>query len=137
MTQLTTVPSYRIKAEWPKVLPFIRKALAVDTGRYTEASIFDALHEREMQLWAAIDPDDGRRILAICITEIRNYPGKKVGTLFLCAGDGMADWLPHLTEIEAWFKSKGCQESDIYGRPGWAKMLPDYTFARVLLRKEL
>jgi hypothetical protein len=137
VTQLTTVQSYRIKAEWPKLLPFIRKALSVDTGRYTEASIFDALLERQMQLWAAIDPEDGRRLLAICITEIRNYPGKKVGTVFLCAGAGMAGWLPYLADIEAWFRVKGCREVDIYGRKGWAKMLPDYTFARVLLRKEL
>ena len=134
MTILRGVTSARIKAEWPKILPFVERALKHDSGRYSVESIYKALINREMQLQCAMD---GERIRAICITELRNYPTKRVGTIFLCAGDGVTDWLPHLAEIEDWMRSKGCKEIDIYGRPGWAKLLPDYQFARVMLRKEL
>lgn len=137
MTRLQGIPAARIKGLWPAVLPFIERALAYDSGRYTAQSIRKGLLDRAMQLTVVEDVDDGARVLAICITEIRNYPAKKVGTIFLCAGHDMSRWLHHLPEIEAWLKQKGCREVELYGRPGWAKALPEYTFARVLLRKEL
>lgn len=134
MTQLRGISASRIKGMWGVIQPHIDRALRHDTGRYSANSIYHALLRRDMQLFVA---ESEGRIRAVCVTEIRNYPQKRVGTIFLCAGEGVADWLPHLSQIEGWMREKGCKEIDIYGRPGWAKLLPDYQFARVMLRKEL
>lgn len=136
-TTLRTIPAYRIKAEWPKVLPFIRRALEYDSGRYTEQRLFGAILQRDMQAWVAIDPEDGDRLVAVLITELINYHKKRACRLFLSAGDDLAAMLDHLPAIEIWAADVGCQSVEVGGRPGWSRALPGYRMTAVILEKEL
>lgn len=120
------------------VYPKIDAATAHSDGKYIGPDIVRLLISGHMQLWAAVEENDGK-INGISITEIANFPQRKVGRMLAATGEDAAGWVPLLTEIEAWEKAQGCTLSEIVCRPGWEKVLKPFGYKKthVLLSKEL
>lgn len=134
MTALTGVRSDRIEALWPRVLPFVDRALGHAGGRYAAEDVLSALLKAQMQLWIAVGGD---RIEAVLVTEIVDYPRQRRCNLFLGAGNALEACLAHLPAIEAWARAQGCDAIEAGGRPGWERVLPGFRRTQVMLEKEL
>ena len=130
--ELCTVTSNRIEEVWEDILPWVRMFLPYCDGKYTEKSIKQSLKEKDMQLWVMVN----KAIDGIAITQISNYPGKKVCTVMFCAGVRMHEWINFIEHIEDWAESEGCESVEIYGRPGWEKVL-GWGKVHTVLRKNL
>jgi hypothetical protein len=113
---------------WDLAAPMVDRALEYADGKYNLEAIYEALAARDMQLWVATLDFD---IVAVCVTEIRNYPCKKILTIFASAGWQLDSWLDFLTPILEWGKAQGCNASELYGRPGWERVLDRFGFEKI------
>lgn len=128
MTTLHGIPADDIDWIWPRVAPILERAINVSDGKYTLDQVHDYLNTRDMQLWVV---EKTGRMLCVCVTQIINFPNKKVLLILFCAGEGMFEWVRLIKPILAWGKNEGCASAEIYGRPGWEKVLPDFGFKKL------
>lgn len=126
---LRGVLSNAIDEIWPHVIPLLERALAFDDDKYDVQFIYNALKETSMQLWVVFN----RRgeLKAFCITRIDIYPkGNRLNIMF-AAGMDVYRWV-HLTEILLDFATcNNCKKVEIYGRPGWEKLLGPLGFKKI------
>lgn len=121
---------------WKDVEPFISEPLAGNDGEFTAEDIYRSLLEKKMQLWVAYR--DG--IKAAMVTEVVNYPRKKVVRIVTLGGDDMAGWIDDgFPLIHRWAKEQGASGMEIMGRKGWIRVLDrfGYRHAHVILKKEI
>lgn len=118
---------------WYDALDLLRPALEMN-GDHTATSLKRALDKGDLQLWCHFG---GERMDAAAITEIADYPKRRVCMIVLCGGTGLADWMIYLETIEAWARDKGAQVLRIEGREEWARVLAGYHKAGVIVEREL
>lgn len=119
MAQAIGVPAGDVEAFWPIIGPMVANCLAkVGEYRYEPEDILDALRERDMQLWVAID--DG--IKTILITQLVHYPRAFECEICIWAGERTPDWREQLEMIEQWAREQGCHYMSSRSRPGSAKV---------------
>lgn len=118
---------------WYDALALLRPALEMN-GDFTATSIKRALDKGDLQLWCHFG---GEAMNMAVVTELADFALRRVCLILLIGGNDMDEWLHHLATIEAWAKDKGAQVGRLYGREGWAKVLPDYRLRGVILEKEL
>jgi hypothetical protein len=135
VTQLVPVPAHDVPLIWPAAVAELRKAIRFADGVMTEATVYEALLSRDMQLWTAWD-DDG--LEAAAVTQIVCYPGKKVAAIPLIGGRRRNDWLCFQPVFEAWARQNGCDALEGYARPGWLRVLSDdWRHCWTVIRKDL
>lgn len=117
MSELVGIPRSEVAGVWPRVRPFIERALAESQGEYTPEDILKAIERKDMQLW------QGKGYVGV--TQIIIYPsGLKVVDILLTAGENLYEWLDSSNEtIYRWAKHIGADQVRVMGRPGWQKML--------------
>ena len=116
---LEGVPVGQIITVWSDVRHLIEQGLRNDN--YLPRDILAALVSGDMQLWIM-----GRPPAVALVTEIVNYPQRRVCRLIIGAADPgwRTHWLPSLARVEAWAKAQGCQGMEVnYARKGWARLL--------------
>ena len=89
-------------------------ALEYGDGTHSLEDVAMALDKDEMQFWPGIN--------TAIVTEIINYPRKKIIHVFLAAGD-MDEVIRILPYIEKHGKSEGCVQLAMTGRKGWEKVM--------------
>lgn len=120
MSELTGIDSAVIDHVWPHVHPHVAACFdKLGEYRYEPEDILDAIRERDMQLWVAID---GNEVKAILITQLVRYPRVMECELFLWSGERTPDWEDHLARIEQWAREQGCHYMSSLSRPGTAKV---------------
>lgn len=92
----------------------ITPALERAGGTHTWDDILRGLNEYRFQLWA------GER--AAAITEIVDYPRKRVLNVFLAGGD-KGELLEMLEPARAFGRANGCVAITMSGRQGWTRVL--------------
>lgn len=106
--------------------------------RFHPSDIYVEIFAKRFQLWLFGDEEE---IYACMITEIRVYPQSRVVHILSASALPDRDALEMLVfadVIEHWAKSQGAEELTIpCGRKGWQRILPDYEFRGVVLRKKL
>jgi hypothetical protein len=129
------VPARDLNIWWVSAAPLIERALARGRGEMTAEDVRGFLERRAMQLWLLWD---GARVCGALATELANYPRKRSCILRLFAADAgwRAAWLRLLPLIEPWAREQGCAAVEVFGRPGWARIL-GYDIKQVVLSKEL
>jgi hypothetical protein len=95
---------------------------------YTFDDIAGFIASGVMQLWPA------RR--GCMVTEIIQYPRKRVLGIVLAAGDldQLQDMGPDVAE---WAKAQGCASAMLFGRVGWQRALPDWTVRAVIMERKI
>jgi hypothetical protein len=117
------VPAAAVPSLWPSARRFIERALAEGGGHLLAEDVLAALRRREMQLWVL---RSGDVLVGALVTEIVRWPRRTVCRLVLAgAQDGWREtWLPWRGLLERWAREEGCASIEIYGRPGWARLVP-------------
>lgn len=119
------------RSQWERCKEWIASALPYARGTYTIEDVEDGIAKGRLIFWA------GAR--SAVITEILNYPRKKVLHYFLLGGE--LDELIHFMEprITAWAKSQGCTAVSGAGRPGFERAFAKSGFERawVVIYKEI
>lgn len=119
MSSLVGVASENIDSMWVYIRPYVEACFEkIGEYRYEPEDILDAIRERDMQLWIAVDTG----LKAILITQLVCYPRVKECELFLWSGERTPDWEDHLARIEQWAREQGCHYMSSLSRPGTAKV---------------
>ena len=125
------VPQEDLHIVWNEVEPLIKKALD-DT--YTARNILDGLVKNAFQLFISWED----KVESAVITEVIQYPQKKVCRYFLAGGSNMNNWLePIQQEIEKFAKYNQCDAIEVAGRKGWLRKLKGYEQKIYLMSKKL
>ena len=108
---MTTVVDELIRCK-----PWLEAALERSGGTHTLSDVVQAIQEGTMQFWPAPR--------GCAVTEIVNYPQKKVLHIFLAGGemDQIVDMDSSAVEFA---KMNGCTGMSIAGRKGWARVLKE------------
>ena len=117
--------------EFKRCEKWIEDALEYSHGTFTIESVFEDYINGHLQLWP------GEK--SVIVTQIVDYPGKKVLHMFLAGGDIEELEILH-TSVEEYAKSVGCGALTLTGRPGWAKSFlreRDYIVKEIQMYKEL
>tara|TARA_R100000482_G_scaffold13473_1_gene4012 strand:- start:70 stop:429 length:360 start_codon:yes stop_codon:yes gene_type:complete len=103
--------------EFERCRKHIEAALEYTGGTHDIIDIYEGLYKGTMQLWPAKD--------SCLVTEIINYPKKKVLNIFLGGGD-LTEILSMHDDVISWAKQQGCTALNMTGRFGWKKPLAEH-----------
>ena len=138
--EIRQIPYWEVKILWPKVGPMLDKVIQLQ-DEWTLQGVYDrlttpAIDMSAMQLWYI----EGYGAL---VTQITSYPtGIRKCLIFMAGGERAKECLSLLKTIEDWacdfYKlQRGKDKMIIWGRPGWQKLLKDYTVKTVSMEKIL
>ena len=125
----------RYEPDWVKEFrrceQWLENALDYAHGTFDIQNVFEDVMNGNAQFW----PGENSAV----VTQIVNYPKKKVVHFFLAGGDikELQDMEPGIIE---WAKSQGCEAITLTGRPGWTRsFLNDigYKCTQVQMFKEI
>jgi hypothetical protein len=98
---------------------WIEKALKRSGETSNIESVFNGIIKGESQLWSSEN--------ACLVTQILNYPTKKVLFLFIAAGK-LEEILSFTDSVTDWAKKQGCVEAEFNGRLGWIPALKKHNW---------
>ena len=125
------VPKEDIHFIWNEVESLIKKAL---DDCYTTDDILKGLIFDKFQLFISWE----NKVESAVVTEVAQYPQKKVCRYFLAGGSNINNWLEPIQEtIEKFAKHNNCNSIEVAGRKGWARKLKGYEQKVYLFSKEL
>ena len=125
------VPKEDIHLIWNETEPLLKKAL---DDCYTADDILKGLINNSFQLFI----NWNKKVECAVVTEVAQYPQKKICRYFLAGGSNLNNWLePIQTEIEKFAKLNNCQAIEVAGRKGWARKLKGYEQKIYLFSKEI
>jgi hypothetical protein len=119
---LVGIKSAHVDTAWPLVERWVQRATD-ESPHFSPEDIREACKLKEMSLWALVSGGD---VVGCLVTTIVIWPQIKVARLVVAAAeDGFRDdWMKFRPIIEDWARSYGCELVEVYGRPGWAKVIP-------------
>ena len=115
---------------WPAYRPLVYRFLNQGDGCFDERDILAMLL---LDRWQLTVSGNG---LAIGVTEVLEFPRKRVLLLRYAAGD-MPTILAGQDYLEILARTLNCATIEIYGRRGWERVLPDWTRSRTIMRKDV
>lgn len=105
----------------------IESALAYSGGTHDFADVVAMVASGRGQLWP------GKT--SVGVTEIIEYPRKRVLHCFLAAGD-LDELLVMMEYAKQWGYAQGCQSMTMSGRMGWQRVLDKHGWDTVLVTME-
>ena len=119
---------------WSEVSPLIRKALLHAEGELIPEDIKKHLDTSDLRLWVALENKD---VLAAMVTEIIQYPRKKIVRVITLAGKDMNMWYEFLPMVEGYAIRNGCSSLEAWSRKGMARKLKDWKHSYDIITKDL
>jgi len=123
---------------WPLVKDKVQAALDRNHNFRDHTDVKENCKNGVEQLWVIADKKDN--VHGVCITQIIQQPNYNVGLVRIATGHDLPLWVDKINEFENWAEKKFyCKKIEIYGRPGWKKMLTPlgYEFSHVQMDKFL
>lgn len=128
---VSAVPADYIDNVWNEVSSMVKDACRVTNGRYTSYDVYISLMQGNMTLWIAFDED--KTIHGVHITQIIDYPSKRVLASMFTAGKRIREWRDEMMDLMIrWAQDHDCEAIEGMGRSGWIKMLEPYGVKRVM-----
>ena len=123
--RLTPVVGEMLAFAWPDVEPWIAAALARAPNELTVHGLRDLCLRGEGVL--VLIGEAGEAPVAAGVTQVRDYEdGDRRLWILALGGAGASTWRGTLRALEDGARAKGCTAVEFTGRPGWARLLPDY-----------
>lgn len=133
MTTLIAVPPERAQEAWPLAEKYVQAA-AEKTGFSEVAETHLQVMLGNALLWLAAE---GTNVVGAGVTRLIEDRGKTACEIFVWGADDQKKCAPLLKAIEDYAKAEGCASVRLAGRRGWARLLPDYRMAAIILEKAL
>lgn len=105
----------------------IESALAYSGGTHTFDDVVAMVASGKAQIWPAPR--------GVAITEIIEYPRKRVLHVFLAAGE-LDQLVDMIDSAEQWGRTQRCTSLTMSGRFGWQRVLDKHGFKPVLVTME-
>jgi hypothetical protein len=99
--------------------------------------VLDACRFDTMQLWFICETGEGHKPIGCLVTEIIEFPSRRVARVILGAGEDAMRWRPCIGKLESWAQREGCLSFELIGRKGWARIFPEYEEIERTYSKEL
>jgi hypothetical protein len=122
---------------FPFIKDYLKGAADYTHGRYTVEDIHNDITSGNKQLWVTYE---GSKIYGAVVTEILNYPQKKVLVLHFTGGIEFDKWHKAILEsLKLFAKQQQCDAIEFCGRNGWTKLFkqdgykPIFTFYELTL----
>jgi hypothetical protein len=116
-----------IDVVWEGVVPYLEKTLTHADGKFLVSDIYDAIKERDMQLWVVFD----KYLLCFVITQIIYFPqGKRLAIPFV-GGTQINKWIHLYPQLIEFGRANGCTHAEGYAREGWLKVLKKFGFKKI------
>ena len=133
---LRGVQSQEIIDLWDLIMPIMVAACVRSRGKFTAGDIMKAIALQDMQLWLATD---GPEICALAVTELVNYPQRRVCRVLIVTGEDRERWIGYSETISAWAKASGCRGIEALARPGWRRTMEalGWQMTHIFLEKDL
>ena len=119
---------------WKDVVPLIEKALQHAEGELVPGDIKKHLDKGDLRLWVALE---GKETIAAMVTEVIQYPRKKIVRVITLAGKNMDMWYDFLPMIEGYAIRNGCSSLEAWSRKGMARKLKDWKHSYDIITKDL
>ena len=119
---------------WGDVVPLIEKALQHAEGELVPGDIKKHLDKGDRRLWVALE---GKETIAAMVTELIQYPRKKIVRVITLAGKNMDMWYDFLPMIEGYAIRNGCSSLEAWSRNGMARKLKDWKHSYDIITKDL
>jgi len=94
-----------------------QRALDIAGGTHNTHDVMAAVQSGKMQSW-----QEGQSVV---VTEVLGAPQTNICNVFLVAGN-MEEIMSIQPRVVKFAKEMGCSKITMRGRPGWAKVLPEY-----------
>jgi len=101
--------------------------------RCTKQNVYDNLMSGE---WTLLSITDGDKPVVLATVSYIYYPNSTSLSIILLAGEADS-WPDLMVQLEELAIANGAYEIEIRGRKGWQRVLPDYEFSHITLRKSL
>ena len=121
---------------WPLVKDRIQEALNRNFNPKDHWHVKEQCKLGLEQLWVIVDDKDD--IHGVCVSSIIKQPNYNVGIVNMATGHDLPLWVDQIKEFEKWaVENYGIKKIEIFGRPGWKKMLTPlgFTFSHVQMDK--
>ena len=132
--KVALVNSEDIELVWDEVIPLVEKALSHAEGELIPSDIRKHLDTGDLRLWVALEDKD---IIASMVTEIIQYPRKKIVRVITVAGKDMSMWYDFLPMLEGYAVRNGCSSLEAWTRKGMTRKLKDWKHSYDIITKDL
>ena len=130
--------AHEVEKVWPLVKEHVQSALDRNHNFRNHSDVKQSCIEGKEQLWVITDKEDN--IHGVCITAIIKQANYNIGVVRIATGHDLPLWVDKIKDFEQWaFHNCNCKKIEIYGRPGWKRMLTPlgYDYSHVQMDKFL
>ena len=132
--KVALVEAEDIDMVWDEASPLIEKALRHAEGELIPNDIKKHLDSGNLRLWVALEDRD---VIAAMVTEIIQYPRKKIVRVITLAGKDMSLWYDFLPMLEGYAIRHGCSSLEAWTRKGMTRKLKDWKHSYDIITKDL
>lgn len=130
---LIAVPPEQAQEAWPLAEKYVFDACDQSGFSDGQEVLLQVLMGQAL-LWLAAE---GMDVIGAGVTRLLEERGTKKCEIYAWGAKDQKKCAPLLKTIEDFAKAEGCASVRLLGRRGWARMLPDYRMAAVILEKAL
>lgn len=111
---------------WREIKPFVERAAEWGRGEYEADDVLVMTYEERMQVWVM---REGVEIILVCVTQVLQYPRRKICNIYALAGKRMAEmWKLFSSYNRAWMVANDIDEIQATCRPEIAYMIQPLGF---------
>ena len=123
---------------WSTISDYLNKVLEHSQGESTLTDCLRRILNNLAQCWGVIEDI---KIVGVGLTEFLQYAQHTTLHIIAFSGSNFEEQSKVFPTVEQFAKDNGCKAIEQWGRPGWAKVLPQYVpgfkQAYVVMRKDL
>lgn len=135
--QLRQIQLVDVRTVWPIVAPMLARGAYYSAGRTDMHAIYEALQNSFQLLWVAYDDADSE-IAAAFTTRVAAYHKRSSLVIDCAGGSKMRQWLTVASKtFRAYARDAGLDPVELYGRPGWARVLKSCGWQQKLVVLEI
>jgi len=129
--EVTLIPYGQICQLVPSLMRYLTISETWTNGRANVDDIVKFLLNGQMHLWAVYDPDSNT-VYGYVITEIKQYPQKRMLVAQYCAGE--PNHMQYVQDkafgvLDEVAVKAGCDGIEFFGRPSWRPYAKQYGYA--------